>query len=50
MRKLSRRQKEIREKTQNNVYSNLAEAIKLLKTRTSNSKLGHLKDGFLRKA
>ena len=31
MRKLSRRQKEIREKTQNNIYSNLDEAIKLLK-------------------
>ena len=31
MRKISRRQKEIREKTQNNIYSNLDEAIKLLK-------------------
>lgn len=31
MRKLSRRQKEIREKTQDNIYSNLDEAIKLLK-------------------
>ena len=31
MRKLSRRQKEIREKVQNNVYSNLDEAIKILK-------------------
>ena len=37
MRKLSRRQKEIREKTQNNIYSNLDEAIKLLKT-TANAK------------
>ena len=31
MRKLSRRQKEIREKIQNNSYSNLDEAIKILK-------------------
>jgi len=31
MRKLSRRQKEIREKVQNNDYSNLDEAIKILK-------------------
>ena len=37
MRKLSRRQKEIREKTQNNIYSNLDEAIKLLK-KTANAK------------